>query len=293
VITDGSLGDYSRGAEFVSPILRGEQGLNEAREVMRAIADLGCTVSKKCGLHVHIGVGRPGLHFFKNLMKLYAAFEPVIDSIMPASRRANNNAYCRSQVQVNQLLISSATSFHTFRAAANPNGRYSKLNFHSYSEGGRETVEFRQHSGTTDGDKAVAWIALCQLMVERAFNDMSALQIAAPRINPITARPGSKSYQIGTMMLRPEGVTAREAANAVGWPSVSLPQQAGMCGLQFTTQRTGRVVRYFAAQNQPAPAAAADISIDGFATMIAADAATRAYLHRRATDLAGPVAWAA
>ena len=94
------------------------------------------------------------------------------------------------------------------------------------------------------------------------------------------------------MMLRPEGVTGREACAVVGWPTVSLPQQASICGLTFTTQRTGREVRYFArgsAESRPAT----PITIEGFAAMIEATETETAQMRTRAANLAGAVAWAA
>jgi hypothetical protein len=44
--------------------------------------------------------------------------------------------------------------------------RYMKLNCQSYEIHG--TVEFRQHQGTTDGEKIVAWVVFTQMLVERA-----------------------------------------------------------------------------------------------------------------------------
>jgi hypothetical protein len=80
----------------------------------------------------------------------------------------------------------------------------------------------------------------------------------------------------------------------LNWPSVSLPNQARLCGLTYTTQRTGREVRYFANANaagasaQPMP-----ITIDGFADMIGANDDERQYMRSRTNDLGGAVAWAA
>src|SRR5215471_61918 len=69
IISDGSLGDYARGVEFVSPVLTGEGGLKQVETVCKALTDFGCTVSKRCGYHVHVGVGSAPLDFFKNIVK--------------------------------------------------------------------------------------------------------------------------------------------------------------------------------------------------------------------------------
>jgi hypothetical protein len=128
-------------------------------------------------------------------------------------------------------------------------------------------------------------------MAARAHSPLG-LSVASTAQNQ--ARPGSKAHQIGQMLLRPEGVTGREITAALNWPSVSIPQQAKMCGIEFTTQREGRNVRYFARNvGQVASPPPVAITIDGFADFIGASEEERQYLTRRAQDLSGSVAWAA
>lgn len=316
VVTDASLGDVSRGVEFVSPILRGEAGIAEAEKVMRALADMNCTVSKRCGFHVHVGVDPAPLDFWKRLVNLYAGFEPVLDSIMPPSRRASRNTYARSITTASPSTINAALDFNAIqRAACGAVGnehRFYKLNLAAYRR--HRTVEYRHHAGTLDSAKAKFWILTCLRMTAAAHNGavirtgapaMTATQTATqpgPILN--RAREHSKSWLIGQMMLRPEGVTAREASAAVGWPSVSLPQQAQICGLTCTTQRTGREVRYFARAAQienaveiaAAPETATpptQISLLGLIDLIGSDTAEAAYMLQRQTDLGGPIEWAA
>lgn len=86
----------------------------------------------------------------------------------------------------------------------------------------------------------------------RYHGDFANLGISSPSIvpdlEPATERPvtESKDHQIGEMLLRPEGVTRTEVLQATGWPSVSIPQQAGICGIEIVSQRSGREVRYWA-----------------------------------------------
>jgi hypothetical protein len=291
VVTDGSLGD-ARGIEFVSPILCGAGGLAEIEKVCNALSDFGCTVSKKCGLHVHVGVAGARLSFFKNIVKLYSTFEPVLDSIMPPSRRASNNMYCRSMTAARPALIDGATTVGQVLTAATGGAgreqRYFKLNIAAYNR--HSTVEFRQHSGTLDAGKARNWTVLCLRMVAAAHRELAISSTPTRQLN--SARPGSKAHRVGEMTLRPEGATGREVCAALGWPAVSMPQQLEMCGLSYTTQRTGREVRYFACASQEAQAAT-PITIEGFATIIEADESERSYLRQRAADLSGAVAWAA
>lgn len=292
VVTDGSLGDVTRGIEFVSPILRGTAGLDQLVKVCRALTDFGCTVSKKCGLHVHVGVGAPGIDFFKNLVRLYSTFEPVIDSMMPASRRASTNMFCRSMTAAAPAAVAAAPTFESLVRVATAShggeGRYFKLNLVAYRR--HRTVEFRQHSGTLDAEKARMWTVLCLRMVAAAHRGNLNLGSTGPSLN--RARPGSKSHRIGEMLLRSEGVTGGEVCAAMNWPSVSMPQQARVCGIEFTTQRTGREVRYFA-RSAAAVVSTTPITVEGFARTIEATDDERAYMVQRVSNLAGPIAWAA
>ena len=294
VVTDGSLGDTSRGLEFVSPKLYGEAGLAEVERVCEALTDFGCTVSKKCGLHVHVDAAGQTLAFWKNIVKLYATFEPVIDSTMPLSRRAGANIFCRSMTAVSMIEIERAESFTTVAEIANPlhvrsDRRYHKLNLQAYSR--HSTVEFRQHSGTVDGIKARRWVVTCLKMVAAAKGELS-LGTSSPVSTLNRARPGSKAHRIGEMFLRPEGVTGPEVMAAMGWPSVSMPQQAKAAGIEYTSVRTGRMVRYFARRAEAATSTVA-ITIEGFAATIGATQDETAYMNQRAANLSGTVAWAA
>lgn len=292
IVADGSLQDYTRGIELVSPVLFGEQGLRQIEVVCKALQDFGCTVSRRCGLHVHVGVGSDmQISFFKNIVKLYSIYEPVIDSIMPMSRRGSSNSYCRPMTSARPGAVDAAASFDAVVVATTnmrhreDSRRYFKLNLDAYSR--HKTVEFRQHSGTLDAAKASRWTVLCLRMVAAAKGQL-ALGTSAS-VNK--ARPGSKAHKIGEMLLRVEGVTGREICTEMGWPSVSIPAQAKAAGLEVTSQRMGREVRYWAV-NAHASSPSTPITIDGFAQIIGASEDEKAYLHQRAADLSGSVQWA-
>ena len=168
VTTDGSLG-YALGAEVVSPPLRGEAGFEQLQKVMRALTDARCTVNKQCGFHVHVGVAAEGVDFFKNLVVLYTSAERAIDSFMAPSRRGSSNPYIQP-LQVDEVQLAAATTVDQVAAAcgvtprnSRDTTRYRKLNLQSFWA--YSTVEFRQHQGTVDADKATNWVRLCLRMV--------------------------------------------------------------------------------------------------------------------------------
>lgn len=287
IVTDGSLGDYQRGIEIVSPILRGAEGFEAINRVMGALNDYGCTVSRSCGLHVHVGAGNGEMTFFKKLLKLYAVYEPVIDSFMPQSRRESRNSYCRSMTSAAPNRVDMATDLNGLLRIAGGESRYYKLNLTAYRT--HRTVEFRQHSGTLDAAKACNWTKFCLRMVEAARAGEDIPSGVTTSVNH--ARPGSKSHLVGQMMMRPEGVTGPEACAATGWPAISLPQQARTCGINFTTRRMGRMVRYYA---QTAPAASPlAITLEALLDRLGCEQDERTYFQARTTSMSGAVQWAA
>jgi hypothetical protein len=295
IVTDGSLLDYQRGVEIVSPILSGEEGIAEMRLVCEAMTDFGCTVNQSAGFHVHVGASGQGLGFFKKLVRLYQTYEPVIDGMMPVSRRASANTYCRSLAGASPAAISAATSVSDLgrvimRASRAQADRYHKVNITAYSR--HSTVEFRQHSGTVDATKAENWVRLCLKMVAAAKNADVVFETATGRGPRNTARYGSKRWKIIEMIMRENGATRTEIIAATDWPSVSISQIATSSGLNILTTRTGRETRYSLNAVATTPTRH-DVSVDGFCTLIGASDAERAYVQRRTANLGGPVAWTA
>ena len=183
VVTDASIQGV-HGFEVVSPILRGPEGLAQVRKVMGALTAAGAKVNRTCGLHVHIGAADFTMKQFANVAKNYLVFEDFFDAIMPASRRGSANMYIKSlrarfgdyshaAARRGMAAISACTTINQIIECLNGSphdhsARYFKLNLTAYWR--HQTIEFRQHSGTTDGDKAVNWIELLMAFVEKAAN---------------------------------------------------------------------------------------------------------------------------
>jgi len=181
VVTDCSVVDahgrshYENGltCEIVSPILSGEEGLLELAKVCKILTENGGKVNKSCGLHVHINARGLDPKVFALTAARYAKYEQVIDSFMPASRRASNNSrFCASIVSnVNNnigTLANAASVDSVYRVFG---GRFFKLNFESYLRHG--TIEFRHHSGSLNAEKVCNWVKFCQAFVETSNNLVS------------------------------------------------------------------------------------------------------------------------
>lgn len=162
---DGSL-NSSTGVELVGPPLTGEDGLNQVRQVCEALATVGATVDRRCGLHVHHDVrdiGREGLvHFTRS----WAANQNLLDWLVSPSRRsAAAPYYCRAWTE------SQLRSLRADRLTVGE--RYKTVNLHSFSKFG--TVEIRQHQGTLSFRKIEAWIKIAQAMLDAVASAARAL----------------------------------------------------------------------------------------------------------------------
>lgn len=159
LVTDSSLSGNNT-FELVSPILHGEQGLEELEKVCWVLDLCNAKVNDTCGLHVHMDAAEFDLSTWKNLILTYKRLEGVIDNFMPHSRR--NNHYCKALTAITENSIKHARNIGDLRAAFFHN-RYHKVNLEAYTR--HRTVEFRQHGGSTNFTKMSAWIHFLAKMI--------------------------------------------------------------------------------------------------------------------------------
>lgn len=164
IVTDSSIGDYTRGREFVSPPLRGQDGLRQVEQVCQKLTALGCKVNKFCGLHVHVGnaANNNNAAYFSRMLTLYARNESTIDTLLAPSRRGRSggHGFCNS---VRFPSLNAQTVEEVCRSVgctgARSSARYRKLNIDCWWS--QRTIEFRQHQGSVDADKVCNWIQFC------------------------------------------------------------------------------------------------------------------------------------
>lgn len=149
--------------EIVSPILKGKQGENSLKAVCDSLNAIDAKVNKSTGLHVHFDASSISDAHFVNIFTNYAKLESVIDSFLPISRRDNNNQFCRSFA--NKSFNHCETKESVIRYLGS---RYFKVNAESYLR--HKTIEFRQHSGTTDYVKILNWINFLRKLIQFSFD---------------------------------------------------------------------------------------------------------------------------
>ena len=161
IVSDGSLtGENSN--EVVSPILNGENGLNSLKTLCDALATVGAQVNRSCGLHVHIGAAAMSDEHYIRIYKNYQAIEKAVDTFMPTSRRASNNGFCLSLQGFDFSRCSTKIDVCDMM-----HSRYYKINSHAYFR--HSTIEFRQHSGTTDFTKIENWVRFLAKLVDYSY----------------------------------------------------------------------------------------------------------------------------
>lgn len=165
LVTDSSLHGNDT-FELVSPILGGEAGLKELEKVCWVLDLCNVKVNDSCGLHVHLDAADFNMNTWRNLALSYKHLENLIDAFMPATRR--NNRYCKSLNHVSDERIKSARTIDDLRDVFDRD-RYHKVNFEAYSR--HKTVEFRQHSGTTNFTKMENWILFLNGLITFAKQD--------------------------------------------------------------------------------------------------------------------------
>lgn len=160
-LSSDSTIDGSNPVELVSPILKDLKSLKTTCEV---INEAGAKVNKSCGLHVHLGASKMTGKDWRNIVVNYANIEHLIDSFMAPSRRTGN-IWCKTVkrgAEIVKTLSDDCTKdmvMHCF------DDRYYKVNTHTRVHG-HDTIEFRQHQGSTDFVKIEAWVKFLTAFVD-------------------------------------------------------------------------------------------------------------------------------
>lgn len=171
---DGSIG---QGWEIVSPpcslsrlqsdLVKFVAGLKHMRDVFGHTSRAG----QRCGVHVHVSnVGEGTVDGLRAIARRALAFEDTLDLLLPESRRANNNTFCRSNVLSNGSwgyggsfdercermfdVLGATGSVAEMVSRVSPS-RYYKINFESLDRHG--TIEWRHHGASLNANKIAAW----------------------------------------------------------------------------------------------------------------------------------------
>lgn len=215
IVTDSSV---EAGYELVSPILSGQDGLDEVARALDALVALGATVSISTGLHVHVDAQDFRSYDFADLMGVYAFNTPTIDRMTASHRR---NCYYAAHVG---YYLGMAQQWRTCEFPSQALRRYEPprnlaVNVSAFLVHG--TVEFRQHEGCLDSVKVRNWIQFCVNLVDMVKNaPKNTTEMQVPVATPFMPDNIRKLLE-----LLKEGTTVGNiyAASVLGISSQSIP----------------------------------------------------------------------
>lgn len=161
LVSDSSV---EEGWELVSPPLTWDQR-DQVHTVCQVLEDLGADAAPSCGLHVHHEVRDLNLRQFKRLVGLWTDAQDLTDALVDRTRtgRCEWCAPYRSR-EIERLL--SCDTYAQFRQEMDNQDRYRSLNLTAFRNYG--TVEVRQHQGTLDSNKILAWVQYGQTIIDAA-----------------------------------------------------------------------------------------------------------------------------
>jgi hypothetical protein len=141
------------GREFYSPILTGDEGLNEVEILCRVADEQGWSVDFQCGYHLHLDMRSETLTTLRSIAYAWSQLHPVIIGCVEKSRPDSD--YCRHTI--NPIHIE-RTPLNDLLAFFMNSDRYSFFNLQAYHVHG--TFENRLHEGTFDLETIRNWIIL-------------------------------------------------------------------------------------------------------------------------------------
>ena len=159
--TDSSISGRNP-AECVTPALNSnDAGFESLKNCCKSLREIGATANSSCGLHVHIGAASLTDQEYCNVFVNYMRLETAIESFLAQSRRGENARWCKS-LRNHESSVLRATTKEQMRSALG--SRYHRVNAEAYSA--HQTIEFRQHQGTTNYTKISHWVKFLGKLVE-------------------------------------------------------------------------------------------------------------------------------
>lgn len=193
VVPDGSLNSRNGSCEVVSPILRGQDGMNQVRTVMMILRTAGASVNVSCGMHIHLGVEHFSPQQLGNIVLAHQQWQIGFDAFITPKRQVFRSTYAgkRSFNEADGLarMIARCSDNDEIKRLVGNGRRYVNLNTVSFKKYG--TYEVRNHQGSLNGMNATAWIAFNQAFIQAVADDA---------LMPCTSLDGFDDYSLGSEM---------------------------------------------------------------------------------------------
>jgi len=155
------------GFEYVSPLLRGDDGLDQIRGLYEAIRP---RVNNYCGLHVHIDVRDFNDDEKLELIKRLRADKRLFTEKVDPSRLYNT--FCDGDLPE----VRDGESFYAYTARLHGD-RYVWCNVLAVYKHG--SIEFRLHEATEDAEKVCKWVEFLTTYVENVKTGITITECPA------------------------------------------------------------------------------------------------------------------
>jgi len=234
------------GCEVVLPPLsfQAESTWDYVSQAYELLTTNGARITTKCGHHVHIGLKpitmdsedfnnqsiqlyRDRTQYFqdstefmqfeliKDVCFRYAKHQDFISSMLASSRRSSR--YC-SPINNSLNRIESSTNIQDLKYSIS--GKFNAINLLNYNiNGGRGTIEFRQHQGTLNSTKIKNWISFIVNMFDYSLNFRLETINQGTRYNETltnTMPYNTKLHRVFALCQNPNGATTREIMTQCG-----------------------------------------------------------------------------
>jgi len=173
ITDDGSLG--YKGVEFQTPKLGGKKGEKFLKDVCALLEQNNFSVRRSCGMHLHVDAKdiQKSAEWLKRIWLFYMAFDDVLLSMLPRSRRTNNfclplkkaysmtdieHAFTTEQIEELWYKLQARDEIQERKKNKWDTSRYNGINLHSLIAFGH--IEIRYHSGTLNWRKIAEWANL-------------------------------------------------------------------------------------------------------------------------------------
>jgi hypothetical protein len=212
---DGSISNnrgmrIASGHEVISPIMWGQDGLDQMKRTCRALRRAGAEVNPSCGTHVTIGIEGSFARFRRfglakkhraigRIVEAYDYFQQGFDSLVSESRRSGSPgaAYVSRRYGAGADRYCPIVHFNWHTAGHNTYGQGDDVHYAGIVRYGvgrgvvnvsssMKVIEFRQHNGTLDGNKLKNWALLLHRLVSWAINDNHPSHAVDMRTQPPT-----------------------------------------------------------------------------------------------------------
>lgn len=172
------------GAEFYSPILKGDKGIQEVEKLCNIVKDY--SNDDTAGLHLHIDM-RDNVENFEGVKKLYFMYNRIENIIYKVIAPCRSHASFAKKSQIDFETIYNLKGFESlntlYRSAENSNGsRYFGFNLNALQD--HQTIELRYREGITKFEDIKNWIKLNLYLFEYALaNNIDTIKTITSNIN--------------------------------------------------------------------------------------------------------------